>query len=262
MTDVRLSRGGRERMATAAAERSTTPRGPNPTTVATTDSGAVIRYKLEDIGSYKGVEFYATDCSFEVGRDGEEIQYPYVDGQCSEDTGRLPQRGTITTRWFGPDWLSLCENFLGVIEARSEPGDLQLPGGFAVINAKVWKGSVRKVGGRGGCEVTLTWSEESFSSHVYMFNAASSPATQAEDLAAGTSAEDAVYAYAESVRDGDSTAEDNLAALNDADAALDDAEADVDDTTPEGQEELDRLARCRSRMNEAFPDQDYLAENG
>lgn len=263
MTDPRLSRAGRERLEEEIAERrASAGGGPNPASVNLTENSAILRYSVEDIGTWKGVEFYATECEWEVGRDGEDIDYPYVDGGDSEDTGRVRWKGSIITKWFGRDWLARCENFIGLIEARPDPGDLQLPGGFARIRAKIWRGKLRKSAGRGGVEMTLTFSEQSFASFVYMYDAASSPATQAEDLAAGTSAEDAVGSYADSVRDPDATAEDNMNALNDATTALDEAEANVDDTTPEGQEELDRLALCRSRMYESFPDQDYLAENG
>jgi len=262
MTDPRLSRAGAERLEEEIARRrGESGRGPNPESVTLTAEGAILRYNVEDIGAYKGVEFFASECSWTVGRAGEDIEYPYVDGGTSEDTGRLPWKGTITTRWFGKNWRARLENFIAVIEVRSDPGDLRLPGGFATINAKVWKGDVRKTGGRGGAELTLTWTEQSYNAYVYMYDAASSPATQAEDLVAGTTAADDVETYAESIRDPDATAEDNMAALNDAEAALDESEAAVDGDTPEGQEELDRLALARARMYEAFPDQEYLQQS-
>jgi hypothetical protein len=263
MTDPRLSRAGAERFAAAAeARRTAAGRGPNPDSVTLTATGAILRYRPEDIGTFKGVEFFAQDCEWEVGRDGEDIEYPYVDGGTSEDTGRLRWKGTITTRWFGTDWLRRLENFIGVIESRSEPGDLQLPGGFARINAKIWRGNVSKAGGRNGAAMKLTFSEQSYAAFVYMYDAASSPATQAEDLAAGTGAEEWVDAYAESVRDPDASPEDNLAALQNAEQSLDDEDATTDASTPEGQERLDRTALCRDRMYEAFPDQDYLEASG
>ncbi len=259
-TQAQLSRGGAQRFEEAA----TASRGPNPDSVTLTSDGAIVRYRLEDLGSYKGVEFYAEDTEFEVGRDGEEIQYPYVDGQTEEDTGRAPWRGSIVTRWFGTNWLARLENFIGVIEVRSDPGDLQLPGGFARINAKIKRGKVQKRGGRGGATMTLTFYEVGHNAFVYMYDAATSPATQAQDLVPEgfTDAQDMVDLYADSVRDPDASAEDQLYALNDAQQELNDAEAEVDGDTPEGQEQLDRLALCRSRMREAYPDQEYLEQSG
>jgi hypothetical protein len=263
MTDARLSVPG-ALTAASPTRWGRAVRGPNPESMTLTADGAILRYKPEDIGTYKGVEFFAQEVEWEVGRDGEEIQYPYVDGQTEEDTGRLPWRGTILTRFFGVNWLQRCENFIGVIEARSEPGDLQLPGGFARFNAKIRKGKVRKLAGRGGCEMTLTFCEISYSAYVYMYDAASSPATQAQDLVPDgmDNAQAFVDSYADSVRDPYSTADDNLAALDAANDALDEEEQEVDGDTPEGQADLDRLALCRARMNEAFPDQDYLEESG
>lgn len=265
MSDVRLSRAGAERLAEESARRQAAAgRGPNPESTTLTADGAVLRYRIEDLGFYKGVEFYAQETEFTVGRDGEEIQYPYVDGQTEEDTGRLPWRGTIVTRWFGANWLQRLENFIGILEARPDPGDLQLPGGFARITAKIQRGRIRKTGGRGGAEMTLTFYEIGESAFVYMYDAASSPASQAQDLVPDgfDDAQTMVDTYADSVRDPDATAEDQLYALNDAQQELIDAENEVDDSTPEGQEQLDRLALCRSRMREAFPDQDYLADSG